>query len=98
MATFGELLEMAMDAETWVKGVERTGELIKLFPYQMAEEARDGAWEHHWECSMRKDSGTETDEQRMERKYTKEIWEQTYARMAWLDYQEQPKHPWERKE
>lgn len=97
MASFNELLDMAMGADTWEKGVAKVGDFIKVFPRGMAQDVADTAWEHRTICTYRKDSGNETDTERFERKYTKEIWEQAIARTAWLDYQIPPSKPWEKK-
>lgn len=87
MATFDELVDRACEADNWVKGVETFARIMATIDYKTACRIEQVAEDAVKVMRRNQVNGIETEEMKMRRKYSKEIWLQARMRREWIELQ-----------
>lgn len=85
MATFDELMERALEAPTWVKGIETFARLISAIDYRSACNLVDVSWDAYKVYKANIDNGNSSDVMKLHKDYAWEIWQRASAQRAWLE-------------
>ena len=85
MATFDELMERALEAPTWTKGVETFAPLLCAIDHRTASNLVDISWDAFKVYKANWESGDHSESMRLHKAYAWEIWQRASAQRNWLE-------------